>query len=79
MWQYIIVAAIIGWAVYYLWKTYARRKGCGCGSSTCSVAAGKESNGHQKGHPGCCSGQATLEPMTDDTPQAQNSDRKESN
>jgi len=35
-WEGLILAAVLAWAVYYLWRTFFRQKGCSCG--TCPSA-----------------------------------------
>eukprot|EP01022_Parablepharisma_sp_SALTPOND_P012959 TRINITY_DN1687_c2_g1_i1.p1 TRINITY_DN1687_c2_g1~~TRINITY_DN1687_c2_g1_i1.p1 ORF type:complete len:978 (+),score=228.69 TRINITY_DN1687_c2_g1_i1:6273-9206(+) len=77
MWQYLIVAVIIGWAVYYIWKTYARKKGCSCGSKNCSMTAKKEYTGYEKDHPSCCGGQPNQESKGTDASQASYSESKD--
>jgi hypothetical protein len=37
-WEYLVLAVILGWAVYRLWCTFVQKKGCSCGSCP---AAGK--------------------------------------
>lgn len=32
IWEYLILAAVLAWAVFYLWRTFFRKKGCSCGS-----------------------------------------------
>jgi len=36
IWEYLILAAVLAWAVYYLWRTFLKKKGCSCG--TCPSA-----------------------------------------
>ncbi|QJT10975.1 hypothetical protein [Oceanidesulfovibrio marinus] len=62
MWEYLIVALIVGWAVYFVWKTFFRKRGCSCGSGTCdSGSKGKDAP--------CCGGSATIKPMAKDAGQ----------
>jgi hypothetical protein len=32
IWEYLILIAVLAWAVFYLWRTFFRKKGCSCGS-----------------------------------------------
>ncbi len=54
MWEYAIVALILGWAVYSVWKIFVRAGKGGCG---CAGGCGK------KKEDGECCGQHTLHPM----------------
>ncbi|HDQ40385.1 MAG TPA: FeoB-associated Cys-rich membrane protein [Desulfonatronum sp.] len=36
IWEYLILAAVLAWAVYYLWRTFFKKKGCSC--DTCPAA-----------------------------------------
>lgn len=31
-WEYLILAAILGWAFYYLWRSFFGKKSCVCGA-----------------------------------------------
>ncbi len=31
-WEYLVLAVILGWAVYRLWRTFVQKKGCSCSS-----------------------------------------------
>ncbi len=57
MWEYVIVAVIVGWAGYYLWKTLFRKKGCSCSSKGCLQSNGTETKS-------CCSGQTAVNPLS---------------
>lgn len=32
IWEYLILALVVAWAVYYLWRTMFQKKGCSCGT-----------------------------------------------
>ncbi len=59
MWEYLILGAIVGWAIYYLGRTLlvrGGRGGCSCGSSCelegrCPSAAGEGTTGEGSGCP----------------------------
>ncbi|HET97185.1 MAG TPA: hypothetical protein ENN98_00485 [Desulfurivibrio alkaliphilus] len=51
IWEYLIIAVVLGWAGYYLWRVLLGRKGgCSCGAA-CG-AEGKCSCGDSQGQ-GC--------------------------
>lgn len=31
-WEYLILVILLAWAVFYIWKTFFRKKGCSCES-----------------------------------------------
>ena len=31
-WEYLILGVLVGWAVYYIWKSFFKKKGCSCDS-----------------------------------------------
>jgi hypothetical protein len=31
IWEYLILAALLAWALFYLWRTFFAKRGCGCG------------------------------------------------
>ena len=49
IWDYLILGAILAWALYYLWRTFFRKRGCSCGGCPsgskvrCPVSAAAES------------------------------------
>ncbi len=40
MWEYLVLAAILAWALFYLWRTLFRKKGCSCGTCPASKKEG---------------------------------------
>lgn len=50
IWEYLILVAVLAWAVFYLWRTLFRKKGCSCGS--CST--GKNNNCQMYGPGDAC-------------------------
>lgn len=46
-WEYIVLAAVLGWAVFFLWRTFVRKRGCACGDcpaakkASCQMEDGK--------------------------------------
>ena len=32
VWEYLVLAVILVWAVFYLWRTFFQKKGCVCDS-----------------------------------------------
>ncbi len=32
IWEYLILAVIVAWAVFYLWRMFFQKKGCVCES-----------------------------------------------
>lgn len=43
IWEYLILLAVLAWAVHYLWRTFYKKKGCSCAGcpaakkSACSI------------------------------------------
>ncbi|MCW7754855.1 FeoB-associated Cys-rich membrane protein [Desulfobotulus sp. H1] len=39
-WEYLILIAIVAWAIFYLWHIFFRKKGCSCDScpSACDTS-----------------------------------------
>ncbi len=35
--EHVILAVVVAWAVYYLWRTLFRNRGCACGSCPSGV------------------------------------------
>jgi hypothetical protein len=31
-WEYLILGVLLAWAVFYIWKSFFRKKGCSCDS-----------------------------------------------
>ncbi|MFO8083570.1 MAG: FeoB-associated Cys-rich membrane protein [Desulfobacterales bacterium] len=48
IWEYLILAAALAWAVFYLWRSLFRKKGCSCES--CPSA---NNDACQSNEPGC--------------------------
>jgi hypothetical protein len=40
LWEYLVLGVILVWAVYYVWKTLFRKKGCSCESCPASTRQG---------------------------------------
>ena len=45
IWEYFILFAVLGWAVFYLWRTLFRKKGCSCASCPSAQNNGCQSYG----------------------------------
>jgi hypothetical protein len=30
IWEYLVLAAVLAWAVFFLWRTFAKKKCCTC-------------------------------------------------
>ncbi|MDY0163460.1 hypothetical protein [Desulfobotulus sp.] len=45
LWEYLILFLLIGWACFYLWRTFFRKKGCSCDSCP---SAGNGPCGHNR-------------------------------
>lgn len=43
--EYLIVGIIVLWAVYFVWKSFRPKKGCGCGGSCGAKAQANETDG----------------------------------
>ncbi|MFH7319685.1 hypothetical protein ACHHRT_03625 [Desulfurivibrio sp. D14AmB] len=55
-WEYLIIAVVLGWAVYYLGRVFGGRKG-GCSCDANCGGAGKRSCAENQGQgKGCCGG-----------------------
>lgn len=70
MWEYVIVALIVGWAGYYLWKTLYRKKGCTCSNKSCTQSNKADSTA-------CCRGQSELKTLSEKSPQSNPKQKKE--
>ena len=31
-WEYLILGVLLAWAVFYIWKSFFKKKGCSCDS-----------------------------------------------
>ncbi|KMY66264.1 hypothetical protein AAU61_17450 [Desulfocarbo indianensis] len=51
--EYVIVAAIFAWAVYYVWKKFRPNKGS---SNSCSCGGGCACGDLKNSSPPCCAG-----------------------
>lgn len=45
IWEYLLLAVILAWAVYFLWRTFFKKKGCSCTSCPLSKEDGCASPG----------------------------------
>ncbi|GAB6057524.1 hypothetical protein JCM31598_06410 [Desulfonatronum parangueonense] len=32
IWEYLILGLLLAWAVFYIWKSFFKKKGCSCDS-----------------------------------------------
>ncbi len=32
LWEYLILGVVLVWALFYLWRTFFKKKGCSCDS-----------------------------------------------
>ncbi len=47
-WEYLIVGLMLAWALFYLWRLFAKKRGCSCEECPASQQS-------------CCSGTTTPE------------------
>lgn len=40
IWEYLILFAVLAWAVYYLWLTFYKNKGCSCADCPAAKKSG---------------------------------------
>lgn len=45
VWEYLILGAIVGLSVFYLWRTFFRKGGCACGSCPSANSRGCPTQG----------------------------------
>ena len=45
IWEYLILAALLAWAIFYLWRTFFRKGGCACGSCPSAKSQGCPTQG----------------------------------
>lgn len=39
-WEYLVLGVVMAWAVFYLWRTFFRKKGCSCGDCPSATKEG---------------------------------------
>lgn len=46
IWEYLLLAVIVIWAIFYLWRTFVQKGGCSC--SSCPSARKEECTSEEK-------------------------------
>ena len=45
IWEYVILFAVLAWALFYLWRVMFKKKGCSCGDCPASRKSACSSQG----------------------------------